>query len=273
MNLRPVVVFTACLLLPTLLAAQYRGPRSADYLFGANAWGARALWLNPAGMGTVHEASVMAEALVERKPAGDYFLGQYSFGFNSRGFGIGYRRDRFDGGAGGNVWRFGLARGTANLAVGLAGTLYGGPNREEELDVGVRWRLRAPLELSLAVEHIGQPTVRGVPLRLGAVTGAGWSPFNGLVHVAAEVHATDALVGGWVMAYRAGLRLATPGRMPLAAYGVVDIDDDWEVPRLVFGLSFGGDYQGVLVGGVGRTSVGSRLETVSLTGVASHRFP
>jgi hypothetical protein len=273
MNLRAAAVGAALLAVPVALAAQYRGPRSADYLFGADAWGTRALWVNPAGMGTVNEASVMAEVLVERNAASDYALGQYTVGFNSRGFALGYRRDRFGGGVNGNVWRIGLARGIANMSVGVAMSVYSGAQREEDLDLGIRWRLRPPIEISVAVEHLGQPTVRDSALRLATVTGAAWSPLRGLVHLAAEARATDAVVGGWVLAYRAGLRLATPGRRPLAAYGVIDLDDDFGVPRLVFGLSFGGDYQGVLMGGVGRTSGRNRLETISLTGVASHRFP
>jgi hypothetical protein len=173
----------------------------------------------------------------------------------------------------GNVWRIGLARGTANLAVGVAMSVYSGEEREEDLDIGIRWRPRHPFEVSLAVEHIGQPTVRDSALRLAAVPGAAWSPLRGLVHLAAEARATNAVVGGWVMAYRAGLRLATPGRMPLGAYAILDLNDDFGVQRLVAGLSFGGDYQGVLMGS-GATRAGStRLETVSLTGVASHRFP
>ena len=273
MNLRVAAVGAVLLAVPAALAAQYRTPRSADYLFGADAWGARALWVNPAGMGTVNEASVMAEVLIERNAAGDYALGQYAVGFNSRGFALGYRRDRFGGGLNGNVWRIGLARGTANLAVGLAMSVYSGEQREEDLDLGVRWRPRQPFEVSLAVEHIGQPTVRDSAVRLAAVTGAAWSPLRGLVHLVAEARATDAVVGGWVMAYRAGLRLATPGRMPLAAYAILDLSDDFGAQRLVAGLSFGGDYQGVLMGSGAKRAGSTRLETVSLTGVASHRFP
>jgi hypothetical protein len=273
MNLREAAVGAVLLVVPAALAAQYRTPRSADYLFGADAWGARALWVNPAGMGTVNEASVMAEVLIERNAAGDYALGQYTAGFNSRGFALGYRRDRFDGGVNGNVWRIGLARGIANMSVGVALSLYSGEQREEDLDLGIRWRLRPPIEISLAVEHVGQPTVRDSALRLAAVTGAAWSPFRGLVHLAAEARATDAVVGGWVMAYRAGLRLATPGRMPLGAYAILDLDDDLGVQRLVAGLSFGGDYLGVLMGSGAQRGGSTRLETASLTGVASHRFP
>jgi len=85
--------------------AQYRGPRSADYLFGTSARGSRASWVNPAALGTTAEASIMIEGFVQRDAAGDYPLAQYTIGFSSRGFAFGYRRDRFRGVDGGNTWR------------------------------------------------------------------------------------------------------------------------------------------------------------------------
>jgi hypothetical protein len=256
------------------LTGQYRAPRSADYLFSADAWGVRALWVNPAGLGRVHEASVMGEFLIDRDAAGEYALGQFSVGFNSRGFGMGYRRDRFGGGVAGNVWRIGLARGIGDLSVGAAVSLYSGGNREEDLDLAIRWRPgRQPFEIGVAAEHIGQPTVRDSALRLAGVLGAAWSPVSGLIHLAVEGRATDARIGGWVGAYRAGLRLATPGRRPIAAYAVLDFDDDFGVSRLVAGFAVGGDYQGLLMGTGAKRAGSTVIETVSLTGVASHRFP
>ena len=105
-------------LLPVPSAAQYRGPRSADYLFGASTWGSRALWVNPAGQGTVDEASLMLEAFVQRDPAGDYPLAQYTIGFNSRGFGFGFRRDFFhlDVGLGADS----LAKTAGNTAMNIS---------------------------------------------------------------------------------------------------------------------------------------------------------
>ena len=79
----------AVLLVASPAAAQVRGARSADYLFGASTWGARALRVNPAAQGMVDEASLMAEGLVERDGDGDFPFSQYTIGFNSRGFGLG----------------------------------------------------------------------------------------------------------------------------------------------------------------------------------------
>lgn len=273
MNWRHVALGTLVVAAPNALEAQYRSPRSAEYLFGADVWGTRALWVHPAGLGTVNEASIMAEAMIERDVTGDYALAQYSFGLNSRGFGLGYRRDRFDGDEAGNVWRIGFGRGVGNLAFGTGLSVYSGKGREESVDLGLRWRPASPLEIALAAENIGQPTVRDTALRFAGALSAAWSPLRGLFHLAAEGRATDLALGGWLMAYRAGVRLATPGRTPLAAYAILDLDDDVAVRRLVAGVSVGGDYQGVLMGSGARRAGSTRVETISVAGVASHRFP
>jgi hypothetical protein len=262
----------AAVTLPATLLAQYRGPRSSDYVFATDAWGARAVWVNPAGLATIHEASIMAEVLVERNADGDYPLAQYGFAFNSRGFGFGYRRDRFDD-VSGNTWRLGFGRALPRVALGAALSVYGGEDRKEDFDIGVRWRLTPVVDIAFGAEHIGQPMVRDSSLRFTGTVGAGWSPLQGLVRVAADARATDLAAAGWLLAYRVGLRLATPGRRPIALHALLDVDDDFHVTRLVAGLAIGGDYQGILMGSGARRGGDPRLETVSLTAVASHRFP
>ncbi|HET7040041.1 MAG TPA: hypothetical protein VFH97_09135 [Gemmatimonadales bacterium] len=273
MNLRQVAIGIVALATPASLAAQYRAPRSADYLFGADVWGARALWVHPAGLGIVREASIMAEAMLERNAADDFALAQFTFGFNSRGIGFGYRRDRFGDAGSGGVWRLGFGRAAGTLAFGAAASLYPGDPREESLDLGIRFRVAAPLEIALATENIGQPTVRDSALRFTAVGGAAWAPLGDLARFNLEARATDVVTGSWHMAYRAGLRVGASGRIPFAAYGVLDLDDDLSVVRLVAGLSVGGYYQGVLMGSGAKRAGTTEIETISLTGLASHRFP
>jgi hypothetical protein len=252
--------------------AQYRGPRSADYLFSASASGVRALWLNPAGLGTVHEASLMAEVMVERNAAGDYPLAQYTVGFNSRGASFGFRRDRFGNGVAGNTWRLGFGRGVGNLAAGAAVTLYSGQDRKEDLDLGVRLRAAPAVEFSLGVEHIGQPVVRDSSLRFGGTAGVAWQPFGNLLLLAGEARATHATDGGVLMAYRAGVTIQTAGRIPIGVLAVLDLDKDLRGSRLVAGFSVGGPYQGLLVGSGTRRNDVTRVETASVTAIASQHF-
>jgi hypothetical protein len=261
--------------------AQYRGPRSADHLFGAATWGARALWVNPVGLGLVNEASVMLEAMVERDPDAHYPLAQYMIGFNSRGFAFGFRRDVFHVPApsgdslvsyGGNTWRLGFGRGRGRLAIGAAVSLYSGPDSKRDVDVGLRYALGSGLALAMGVEHIGQPEVRDSSLRFGGALGLSWTVPNGILGLDAEVRAHDReLLGGYLMGYRGGIRLRTPGPVPVALSAVLELDDGFDVGRVLVGLSVGADYLGSLVGG-GRESGTNTITSVSLLAQASRRF-
>jgi len=54
-----------CLMLE-LGFAQSFAPRSADYMFAATASDARAIWVNPAGLAVVPEASLFGEFVLQR---------------------------------------------------------------------------------------------------------------------------------------------------------------------------------------------------------------
>ena len=100
--------------------------RSADYLFAASATDARALWVNPAGLAASLEASVMAEIAVERPVDGGLRWAQWAAALNSRGFSLGYQRDRFEDGPSTGTLRFGLALPFPRGAVGAAFSFYSG---------------------------------------------------------------------------------------------------------------------------------------------------
>jgi hypothetical protein len=53
------------------LRAQLAAPRSASYLFSANVEDARALWINPAGLGVLPIASIYAEVAADRPATGE----------------------------------------------------------------------------------------------------------------------------------------------------------------------------------------------------------
>lgn len=278
-----LALLIATVLLPVPCAAQYRGPRSADYLFGASTWGSRALWVNPAGQGTVDEASLMLEALVERDPAGDYPLSQFTIGFNSRGFGFGFRRDYFhlDVGQGldslvstaGNTWRVGFGRGLGALALGAAVSVYSGPKTKQDVDIGLRYRVADGLDIAVGVEHIGQPMVRDSSLRFGGTAGLAWTGLKGIFGLNLEARGSDgAEDAGVVMAYRGGLRLQTPGPLPMGLVGVLELDDGFDVSQLTVGLLIGADFQGGVVGSGRRQGGTSRLTGVSVMGEARKRF-
>ena len=78
------------------VTAQSVSARSQDYLFLTNVADVRALWVNPAGLALVPEASILGELTFERL-GGDLRVDQYAVGFNSRGISIGYQRSRLVG--------------------------------------------------------------------------------------------------------------------------------------------------------------------------------
>lgn len=261
--------------------AQYRGPRSADHLFSAAAWGARALWLNPAALGTVDEASIFLEGMVERDLNGNYPLAQYTIGFNSRGFGFGLRHDVFRVPAGpgdsllsygGNTWRVGFGRGLGPLAIGGTASLYSGPQTKQDVDLGLRYRIATRLDLAIGFEHIGQPVVRDSSLRFGGTVGLSWTTLQGILGLDAEVRAHDQEVqGGYLLAYRGGVRIGIPGSLPFLATGVIELNDGFDVTRVLLGLSVGGEYLGNLVLG-GREDGSNTLTTASVLAQASRHF-
>jgi hypothetical protein len=250
--------------------AQYRGPRSADYLFGTSARGSRASWVNPAALGTTAEASIMIEGFVQRDAVGDYPLAQYTIGFSSRGFAFGYRRDRFRNADGGNTWRVAIGRGIGRLAVGAGFSMYG--RSQQALDLGLRYQLASTLGLALKVDNILQPQVRDSSLRFGGTAGIGWTPFRS-IGVDVETRGSDERgSGGVLLASRVGLRIGIPTRLPLLLTGVLDLDDGFSPTRLLVGLSLGGDYQLSAVADGSRLPSGDVFSGVSVLGEARKRL-
>src|SRR2546428_12640355 len=99
--------------------AQVAPTRPTLYLHPPDVTDARALWVNPAGLGRFQEASLHLDLTVG-DPGAAGRLRQLTLGFNSRGFSFGYQRDVFDGGVRGHTYRLGFAGGGAGLAAGGA---------------------------------------------------------------------------------------------------------------------------------------------------------
>jgi hypothetical protein len=271
---RIAIGLLATFLLAQPAAAQYRGARSGDYLFGASAWGARAVWVNPAAQGTVDEASVMLEGMVERDAEGSYPFSQYTIGFNSRGFGLGFRRDMFPNDSAGNTWRFSVGRGLRSLAIGAVLSMYSGPDVQEAVDIGLRYRVASGLDLALLAENIGQPVVRDSALRFGGAAGISWTALRGSIGVDLEARGNQGIDGaGLVTALRGGVRLYMGNSFPLGLQGLVELDDDFDLGRLLLSLSFGRESLAALVGGGRDVDGTSRMTDLSLLLQAGKQFP
>ncbi len=214
---------------------------AALYLHPTDVSDARALWVNPAGLGRFPEASVHLDLTVG-DPGGKGQLRQLTFGLNSRGLSLGYQRDLFGSGGRGHTYRLGYAFGRGGLAAGFATVLYRGGTSSTGWDMGVLYDWKRVLTVGGVIKNIGQPVVRG---RL----------------------TSDGVVG-YAFALRGTLRAATS--LPISLLARLDTDRSLHRSGLAFGLSLGGEDTAGLVA---RTpGDASRIDALSLYGVSTRRF-
>ena len=99
--------------------------RATRYLFPTDVTDARALWVNPAGLGAFPEASINLDVTVG-DPGSSGKLRQLTFAFNSRGLSAGYQRDIYSDGQHGHTYKLGLATGQGGFEAGLNDPFAGG---------------------------------------------------------------------------------------------------------------------------------------------------
>lgn len=249
---------------------QYRPPRAADYLFAASVWDARALWVNPAGLAVVPEASITGEIVLDRLIDGDLALGQWGAGFNSRGLAFAFRRDRLTDTLSTTTFRVGAARGVDRIALGAAVTLHTNADlpADYEVDLGVRYLVARRIEVGATIQHLGRPTAIDSLLAITLTAGVAWRPLRG-VTVATEVQSADRVQGSGVLnRYRAGLEIILGHAVPVAVFGVGELDHDFDLARFAAGVSVGGVRRGILLATDRIGDGGLRVETLSLAGLA-----
>ncbi len=243
--------------------------RATTYLFPTDISDARAIWVNPAGLGIAREASVYGEASVG-DPGSHGRLRQINAGFNSRGLAFGYQRDIFDDGTRGNTFRLGLAGGAGGLAAGFDVTHYRGSGAKETgWDLGVSYQAYPVLRLGLVMANLGQPTVRGIQQRLTFVPAATWHPRPlGPFGVSTLGRITPDAVESF--AFGASWSAGGGTRWPVAVIARLDTDRDLRRGAFAFGISLGGENRfGAVLTAPGDIS---RLDAVSLYGLAT-RLP
>jgi hypothetical protein len=196
---------------------------------------ARALWVNPAGLGRGQEASLHVDFTVG-DPGGDTQLRQLTLGFNSRGLSFAYQRDMFDAGVRGHTYRLGLGKGRGALAAGLAATLYRGNTGGLGWDFGVVYQPAARVALAAVVRNVRQPVVRGVRQVATVVPNITLKPFGPALALSAEGRITrDSVLG-----YAVAARFRSGGRLPLGFLVRLDTEHAFRRTALVIGISVGG---------------------------------
>jgi hypothetical protein len=247
-------------------AAQQVAPnRASAYLFTTDVHDARAIWLNPAGLGVLREASIYGEASVG-DPGSRGKLRQLNLGFNSRGISFGYQHDVLDDGLKGNTYRLALAGGSGGLALGADVVRYtGGGAKGTGWDIGVTYVPTPPVNVGLVVTNIGQPVVRGLQQRLTYIAGLTWTPIPAF-HVSSDARITPDSVASYAfgVSWTSGFG---PTGWPLALLARLDTDRDLRRGAFAFGLSLGArDKVGLVLTTPGDLS---RVDQASLYGLSS----
>jgi hypothetical protein len=248
-------------------AAQVVPNRTTQYLSPTDVTDARALWVNPAGLGRVLEASVHFDLTVG-DPGAKGRLRQLTAGFNSRGLSLGYQRDLFDGGVRGHIYRVGVAAGRQGLAAGAAAALYRGSTSTTGWDLGFLYDPVPHLSIGGTIQNIGRPEVRGETLPVTYVPAATVRLLGARVALSGQGRFTSAAGLGYAFAARAGVREG--GRLPVRLLARLDTDRSLKRAWFAFGLSVGADD---LLGAVVTTPGDvSRVDALSLYGVSTRRM-
>ncbi len=254
-------------LIATGAFAQVAPNRAALYLYPTDVTDARALWVNPAGLGRAEQASVHIDVTVGDPGSGGR-LRQLTTSLSSRGFALGYQRDLFDGGVRGHTYRLGFAGGERRLAAGVAAALYRGGTSGTGWDVGAVYDLTPSLTIGATVANVGRPVVRDSTLPVTYTPGATFRLSGARAAFSADAQMTSDGVTGYAFGATAGLRQGTP--LPLGILLRVDTDRSLRRAAFAFGLSVG---KQDLVGAVATTPGDlGRLDAVSLYGVSTRRL-
>jgi hypothetical protein len=264
---RRVAAIAACLALPALAAAQEVAPnRAISYLHPTDVRDARALWVNPAGLGVMRDASVYAELAVQDPATGGARLRQISAGFNSRGLAFAYQRDVFDGGRRGHTYRLGLSGSSKGLAGGAAMALYRGDTKGTGWDFGVTYAIegKAALTVGGVIANMGQPVVRGLEQRLTFIPGATWRPLGPAAGFSLDARITP----DSVLSYAFGLTWqGIGGRFPIGILARLQTDGGFQRTAFAIGIGIGGpDRVGLVLSAPGDVS---SVDGASLYGLST----
>lgn len=267
-----MIALVAASAFPNASEAQYRQARTMDYVFTTGASDARAVWVNPAGLVVLPEASIMGEIVADR-PNDETRFAQWTIGLNSRGFALAYRHDRFSDNTSMGTVRFGLGMPFTRGTVGIGVSWYRVAGDDaRDLDIGAMYGLAGSLNAAAVARHIGRPTVNGVPLPLTLAGGLHWAGLRGVLQLQAEAIGAERRVpdvSGFDLGYRGGAILTAP-QFPVTVLASIDFSSNLNFDGLHVGIAVGGRSNVTAVGtGVSRAG-DPAFAAASVTGVASN---
>ena len=260
--------------------AQTLRSRTEAYEFAAAANDARAIWVNPAGLGAVREASVMGEVTLEWGLTDNTRLNQWMLGFNSQGLGFAYQRDRLiddpttavDDSRSLNRYRLGVSLPFPQGGLGGSGTMYRGGDFGTEWgwDIGLRYRLGTKITVAGVVRNIGRPVALNVPLPLGGTVGITWLPAPRVLEISAELQVAERSgTSGTDALYRGGVTYSPSAELPFTLITAFSFANSIEFNQWAFGVSFGAAARGVAMASGSIDSGSMNFDQFSLAGVVS----
>jgi hypothetical protein len=231
-----ILLTVAAVSLPGDAAAQSFVPQPQVYLLTTDVADARALWVQPAGLGKSREASVSA-LLTGNRYAGGYGIGQYGVTLASGVLAFGWQHDQVASGAKTNAFTVGLSGGTPVASVGFDRRWYSGTGTKDgSWDVGGRYLASRRLELSLVWRDISSPVVLGDTIYSTLVPGAALQLLRGRVHAGAD---WEVVTKGWrTGAVRLGATAVLPASLSLSLRA--ELNGRLRGNGIALGLTWGG---------------------------------
>ena len=273
---RPLAIAVlAAALCASAAEGQIRRSRSDAYLFSSNVDDVRALWVNPAGLAIVRETSVMAEFVLDNPPQESLRWSQWSLGFNSRGFSAGIQQDRLPSGENIETIRVGGAAGFRGGALGGSISIHAQEDNSRSSDIGIMYRLISRLTVAAVLKNIGRPLLGDSVAALTGVLGLSWLAVPSHLQISLEAAFNEKFENTTRprSMFRAGLVLATGGKLPFGLVTTLDLGSNMKVDAWQLGISLGGKDRIILLGSAEQVQGSGRVSQMSLSGVASRRPP
>ena len=226
---------TAASVLPGAALAQTYVAQPQYYLLTTDAFDGRSLWVQPAALARLKEASISLMVTGDHLN-GPLLLSQYGATLSSGGLGLGWQHDEDPTSAGHtDAFVVGFGFGSPTASLGGDRRWHRGTNTKDAAwDFGGRYNPTGGLELSLTWRDVGQPVVLGDTIFTTLVPGAAVQLFGTRLRVGAD---WEMVTKGWgTSAIRAGAQLALPRELGLSFRA--EFDGDFKTRTISASLSW-----------------------------------
>ncbi|HEY2805074.1 MAG TPA: hypothetical protein VGI92_04365 [Gemmatimonadales bacterium] len=246
---------------PQYTAAQSFVPQAQYYLLTTDAFDARSLWVQPAGLTRRREASI--SALLTASHDSTTTVGQYGLTLASGGLGLGWQHDRLPNGGSVNAYAVGLAAGNPRVGIGADHRWYKGTNTHTgSWDIGGRYEALPTVELSLVWRDLGSPNINGGTINATMVPGAALQLFNAHAQIGAD---WEIVTHGW---NTSAVRIGAGVKLPMHLMLNLRSEMDGSFNSRSFSIALGWNGNGARVVGFGTQQRGAAPDEVGLWGAA-----